>query len=251
MITKNSIHRQDMCLPKFYFSLCFYERQSVKPARLIGCPGSFEWKYCLLCAGKVLWKNYEPFVKNITSKIVVSCQLLTRFRHITHILLATFLWTPVSQTSAANWLPRLIWKEILSTLCREVSWKKLRAVFEKLNIRNSLLLYVIGYILYLRLFSFNDICKCLSSCCASFYVTFDKVTFDFVAPNLYVNIWRGRRFLGGGTNFWGGHRCIYIYIYIYMDQYTWPQLFQIMLSFELLLLMNLVKWNKRINTTEF
>ena len=42
----------------------FYERQSVKPARLKGCAGSFERKYCLHCAGKVLWKNYEPFFRN-------------------------------------------------------------------------------------------------------------------------------------------------------------------------------------------
>ena len=81
------------------YSLCLYERQSVKPARLIGCPGSFERKYCVLCAGKVLWKNYEPFLRSFP--------------------VATFLWTPVCQASAANWLPRLIWKEILCTLCRE------------------------------------------------------------------------------------------------------------------------------------
>ena len=93
--------------------------------------------------------------------------------------------------------------------------KKLRDVFEKYNIKDSLLLYVLGYILYLWLCSFNDICKSLSSNCASFYVTFDKDTFDFVAPKLYVDIWGGRRFLGrgGGAPFFegatgglGGHR---------------------------------------------
>ena len=77
--------------------------------------------------------------------------------------------------------------------------RKFRAVFEKYDIEDNLLLYVLGYILYLRLFSFNDICKCLGSYCASFYVAFDKDTFYFVAPKLYVVIWRGRRF-------WGGHR---------------------------------------------
>ena len=74
--------------------------------------------------------------------------------------------------------------------------KQLRAVLGKYNIKDSLLLYVLGYILTLRMFSFNDICKCLSSCCASFDVTFDKDTFDVVATKLYVDIWRGRRFLG-------------------------------------------------------
>ena len=180
-----------------------YERQSVKPARLNGCPGSFERKYCLLCAGKVLWTNNEPFLRNITSKIVMSCDHLIRFRNITSLPVAMFLWTPVSQTSAAKWLPRLIWKEILSTLCRESIMKKFRAVVEKYNIKNSLILYVLCYILYLRLFSFNDICNSLSSDCASFYVTFDKDTFDFVAPKLYVDIWEGCRFWGGPPFFEG------------------------------------------------
>ena len=64
---------------------------------------------------------------------IVSCRLLTRFRHITSLLLAMFLWTPVCQTSAANWPPRHIWKEILSTLCRESIMKKLRAVFKNIT----------------------------------------------------------------------------------------------------------------------
>ena len=100
-------------------------------------PGSFEREYYLLCSAKVLWKNFEPFLKNITSNLVVSCQLLTRFRHITSLFLATFVWTPVCQTSAAKWLFRLIWKEILSTLCRVSIVRKFRAVFEKYNIKLS------------------------------------------------------------------------------------------------------------------
>ena len=57
--------------------LCFYERQADKPARPIGWLGSCERKYCLLGAGKVLWKNFEPFWKNVTSKIVFSCMFLS------------------------------------------------------------------------------------------------------------------------------------------------------------------------------
>ena len=189
----------DFAISHLYFSLRLYERQSVKPARLNGCPGSFEREYYLLCSAKVLWKNFEPFLKNITSNLVVSCQLLTRFRHITSLFLATFVWTPVCQssaakwlpnlkgnivygvsivrkfwavsekysilvvscqlltrfrhitslflatfvwtpvcqTSAAKWLPRLIWKGILSTMFSESIVKKFRAVFEKYNIKLS------------------------------------------------------------------------------------------------------------------
>ena len=82
-------------------------------------------------------KKFRAVFENITSNLVVSCQLLTRFRHITSLFLATFVWTPVCQTSAAKWLPRLIWKGILSTMFSESIVKKFRAVFEKYNIKLS------------------------------------------------------------------------------------------------------------------
>ena len=82
-------------------------------------------------------KKFRAVFENIISNLVVSCQLLTRFRHITSLFLATFVWTPVCQTSAAKWLPRLIWKGILSTMFSESIVKKFRAVFEKYNIKLS------------------------------------------------------------------------------------------------------------------
>ena len=60
-----------ICVP------CFYGCQADKPARPIGWLGSCVRKYCLLCAGKVLWKNFEPFWRNVTSKIVFSCMFLS------------------------------------------------------------------------------------------------------------------------------------------------------------------------------
>ena len=61
----------------WFFYLCFYGRQADKPARPIGWLGSCVRKYCLLCAEKVLWKNFEPFWRNVTSKIVFSCMFLS------------------------------------------------------------------------------------------------------------------------------------------------------------------------------
>ena len=61
----------------WFFYLCFYGRQADKPAWPIGWLGSCVRKYCLLCAGKVLWKNFEPFWRNVTSKIVFSCMFLS------------------------------------------------------------------------------------------------------------------------------------------------------------------------------
>ena len=69
-------------LPKFrqitwFCYLCFYGRQADKPARPIGWLGSGERKYCLLGAAKVLWKNFEPFWRNVLSMIVFSCMFLS------------------------------------------------------------------------------------------------------------------------------------------------------------------------------
>ena len=56
---------------------CFHERQSYKLARPIGWLVSCEQKYCLLGAAKVSWKNFEPFWRNVTSKIVFWCMYLS------------------------------------------------------------------------------------------------------------------------------------------------------------------------------
>ena len=117
------------------------------------------WReYYLLCSAKVLWKNFEPFLKNITSNLVMSCQLLTRFRHITSLFLAAFVWTPVCQTSAAKWLPRLIWKEILSTLCRVSIVRKFWAVFEKYSIKLSCVMSASDQISPYHLFISRYVC---------------------------------------------------------------------------------------------
>ena len=121
----------DFALSTVFFYLCFYERQADKPARPIGWLGSCERKYCLLCREKVSWKNFEPFWRNITSKIVFSSCSCLYIAMNDCLLLPMFPWTPIVQTSAANWLTRFKWKEILSTLGRESIMKKFRAVFEK------------------------------------------------------------------------------------------------------------------------
>ena len=66
-----------------FFSLCFYEHQADKPAQPNSWLSSCKRKYCLLCREKVSWKNFEPFWRNITSKIVMSWKLLPKCRQIT------------------------------------------------------------------------------------------------------------------------------------------------------------------------
>ena len=75
----------DFALSLVFVYLCFYERQADEPARPIGWLGLCERKYSLLCREKASWKKFEPFWRNIASKIVMSWKLLARFRHITWI----------------------------------------------------------------------------------------------------------------------------------------------------------------------
>ena len=120
----------DFALSIVFFYLCFYERQTDKPARPIGWLGLCKRKYCLLCREKVSCKNFEPFWRNITSKIAMSCKHLPRFRPITWFFWSVLLCMPGFQISAANWLTRFMWKEIWSTWCRESIMKKFRVVVE-------------------------------------------------------------------------------------------------------------------------
>ena len=119
-------------------------------------------------------------LRNSTSNIGMSCQLIDVYRHIRlfpfievsrnaseysplsrPVLLKNFelkYWlielchetdwphfircflkfprTPVSQTSASNWLTRFIWKEIFSYSRRRSIVDKFRAVFEKLDYKH-------------------------------------------------------------------------------------------------------------------
>ena len=51
-------------------------------------------------------------------------------------LILEFLRTPVSQTSASNWLTRFILKEIFSSSRRRSIVEKFRAVFEKFDFKH-------------------------------------------------------------------------------------------------------------------
>ena len=134
-------------------SWSFYDRQSHKLARPIGWLCLYERKYSPLVGedvllkhlsrlherkyfplegGEVLLKIYEPFLRNMTPKLALSCQLLTRFRHLTCFLFLCF-YEHQSDKPAAYWLLRLIWKETFLTLCRESIIKKLRVVIENQN----------------------------------------------------------------------------------------------------------------------
>ena len=79
-------------------SKCFHERHSHKLAWPIGWLTSYEGKYYLLCTGKWLLKDNEPFLRNL------SCNIEGIFHHIRCFLITMFLLTRVWQTSAASWL---------------------------------------------------------------------------------------------------------------------------------------------------
>ena len=60
-----------------FFNKGFYEHQADRLVRPIGWMGLCERKYCLRGAGTVIWKNVEPFWRNVTSKIVFSRMFLS------------------------------------------------------------------------------------------------------------------------------------------------------------------------------
>ena len=113
----------DFALSTFFFYRCFYERQADKPARPIGWLGSCEWKYCLLCREKASWKFFEPFWRNITSKIVMSWKILPKCRQITLFFYLCFYGRQADKRARPiGWLG---WcKRKYCLLFREkVSWK--------------------------------------------------------------------------------------------------------------------------------
>ena len=59
-----------------------YEGQSHKLARPIGWLCIYERKYSPLTGDEVLLNNFEPFLRNSTSNIGMSCKLIDVYRHI-------------------------------------------------------------------------------------------------------------------------------------------------------------------------
>ena len=95
------------------------------------------WKEILSTLRReIIMKTLRAFLKKkITSKKVVSYPFMIKYRHITCFPFAMFKWTPVWQTSPANWLPRFIWKELLYILCRESIVKKWPTVFRNMILK--------------------------------------------------------------------------------------------------------------------
>ena len=79
----------DFALSTVFFYLCFYERQADKPAWPISWLGSCDRKYCRM---KASWKNFEPFWRNTTSKIVIPSEY--RPEHVTFGLLCVIFKFP-------------------------------------------------------------------------------------------------------------------------------------------------------------
>ena len=125
----------DFALSIVFFYLSFYERQTDKPARPIGWLGLCERKYWLLCREKVSCKNFEPFWRNITSKIVMSYMLLPRFRHITWCFLSVFLWTPGFKSARPiGWLASCERKYFLLGAWK-VLWKHYEPFWRNIHLR--------------------------------------------------------------------------------------------------------------------
>ena len=137
--------------------LCFYERLADKPARPIGWLGSCERKYCLLGAGKVLWKNFEPFWRNVTSKIVMSWKLLPKCRQITWFFYLCFYGRQADkQARPIGWLGSCVRKYCL--LCAgKVLWKKFEPFWRNVTSKIVFSCMFLSIYCYERLFAVTDV----------------------------------------------------------------------------------------------
>ena len=140
MFSESIVKKFRAVFEKYNIKLRFRHITSLFLATFVWTPvcqtSAAKWLPRLIWKGLLSTMFSESIVKKFRA-VFEKYNIKLRFRHITSLFLATFVWTPVCQTSAAKWLPRLIWKEILSTLCRvSIVWK-FWAVFEKYNIKVS------------------------------------------------------------------------------------------------------------------
>ena len=137
--------------------LCFYERLADKPARPIGWLGSCERKYCLLGAGKVSWKNFEPFWRNVTSKIVMSWKLLPKCRQITWFFYLCFYGRQADKPARPiGWLRSCVRKYCL--LCAgKVLWKNFEPFWRNVTSKIVFSCRFLSIYCYERLFAVTDV----------------------------------------------------------------------------------------------
>ena len=147
----------DFALSTVFFYLCFYERQADKPVRPIGWLGSCERKYCLLCREKVSWKNFEPFWRNITSKIVMSWKLLLKCRRITWFFYLCFYGRQADKPARPiGWLGSCVRKYCL--LCAgDVLWKNFEPFWRNVTSKIVFSCMFLSIYCYERLFAVTDV----------------------------------------------------------------------------------------------
>ena len=139
------------------FYLCFYGRQADKPARPIGWLGSCERKYCLLGAGKVLWKNFEPFWRNETSKIVMSWKLLPKCRQITWFFYLCFYGPQADKpVRPIGWLGSCV-RKYCSFCAGKVLWKNFEPFWRNVTSKIVFSCMFLSIYCYERLFAVTDV----------------------------------------------------------------------------------------------
>ena len=160
---------------------------------------------------------------NITSKIALFCQLLTRFRHITGSFYLC-LYEHQSEKPAAYCLLRLIARNYFYFVQGKYYENILSRFWESKLVFNCMFLAIYCHS---PTFAVNDISKFLNTC-----FTFDFISYLTKTPSISLHqsctsifeeatvFWGGHRFFRGPPVAWGGHRCpdgkIYPYIYMYI-----------------------------------
>ena len=147
----------DFALSTIFFYLCFYECQAYKPAQPIGWLGSCERKYCLLCREKVSWRNFEPFWRNITRKIVMSWKLLPKCRQIIWFCYLCFYGRQADKPARPiGWLGSCERKYCLLS-AGKVSWNNLEPFWRNVTYKIVFPCMYMSIYCYEQLFSVTDV----------------------------------------------------------------------------------------------
>ena len=147
----------DFALSTVFFYLCFYECKADKPARPICWLGSCEWKYCLLCREKVSWRNFEPFWRNITSKIVMSWKPWPKWRQITWFFYLRFYGRQADKPARPiGWLGSCERKYCLLG-AGKVLWKKFEPFWRNITSKIVFSCMFLSIYYYEQLFAVTDV----------------------------------------------------------------------------------------------
>ena len=134
----------------------FYEHRSHKLAHPIGWLGLYEWKYSPLVGDEVLFKNFEPLLKNLTTNIGIWYKLMAIYG----CFLLSMFWgcQPHQLARPIGWLGLYEWK-YSPLVGDEVLLKNVEPLLRNLTSNIGMWCKLMAIYRHKRLFSFTDVSR--------------------------------------------------------------------------------------------